>query len=261
MINKLNEQNMHFEDADLNAVNKEISFLLRTEPGSRIRMCNAKLMRHTNSSAFYLTAELPILVNRSEFTGVGAALAALNELMPEDVPFELTRGAMHMRDGFLLDVIDGVIRYEARAWRDDGVENLRQLSRFAVDAAAKSIGKWSEEILRMVSNESIRLEQEERNRIREEIAARMRSRKKTFRDYVSDFFDFIVNGPFSDAGDEPDAFDDDEDFAPDDDDVCIAPTVPHRVRVIPFCAEPEECFADEEENKREGENEDAPKGD
>ncbi len=260
MINKLNEQNMNFEDADLNAVNKEIAFLLRTEPGSRIRMCNAKLMRHTNSSAFYLTAELPILVNRSEFAGVGAALAALNELMPEDVPFEFTRGgAMHMRDGFLLDVIDGVIRYEARAWRDDGVENLRQLSRFAVDAAAKSIGKWSEEILRMVSNESIRLQEEEYKRIREEVAARMRSRKKTFRDYVSDFFDFIVNGPFSDSGDEPDAFGD-EDCAPDDDDVCVAPTIPHRVRVIPFCADPEECFADEED-KSEKENEDAPKED
>lgn len=163
---------------------KEFSFLMEMEPDCRFRRCSAKLCVEEGGQQVRISVEMPLFVRRKEYSGVGRKLAIINESLLPDCLF--LDGKVKYRHGFSLDAIDGSIRYELVVRiPSDYPANFKLISEAIESTASRTIKEHAEAIQRMVSVESLRVEEEELERI-------CAARPKTFSDYVKDFFNFIL---------------------------------------------------------------------
>ena len=100
----------HFCTECKKSENTTYSFQLKMEPDCRFSNCTVTLWKDNNDARLRLRAQLPVTVKIGEYAGVSDGLAKLTASLQKE-----TRnvGMDKCCEGFSLDVIDGIICYEA----------------------------------------------------------------------------------------------------------------------------------------------------
>lgn len=145
---------LHLNDKKIASERKRITrycFRMKMHPECRFLQCDAQLELIEEQHLLHLTAELPLRIGTNEYTTVSSGLAKINRELAMD---EHCHKAMSWNEGFILDVLEGVIRYELRAkypYADAEAAYGELLPFLLDDVAADTIYGYSDSIVGLVS--------------------------------------------------------------------------------------------------------------
>ena len=140
-------------------VRKDYCFTMNMLPGCRFRSCSARLSESEDSAQLQLSVEMPLMVNPNEYAGLSIHLAGLNERIADQYGDQFSEIASELREGLILDVVGGAVCYKLRIRRNPSCEFGAEQVRLMVEGiAGGSIYQYAEDIMRMISRESMTVE-------------------------------------------------------------------------------------------------------
>ena len=174
------------------AIRKDYCFTMNMLPGCRFRSCGARLSESGDGAQLQLSVEMPLTVHPSEYAGLSVQLAELNRRVANHYGDRFSEIASGLREGFTLDVIGGAVRYELCIRRNPSGEfGAGQVRLMVEEIAGESILEYAEDIMRMISRESVTLEVEQRRAAASALRAEAEKNMPRSRSPFERFMEFI----------------------------------------------------------------------